>query len=80
MKTLLTVCLLSAASAGFTACATADETQAALIRQGQEVATAADCQACHTAPEGGKPFAGGYEIHSPMGTIYTTNITPSKQF
>lgn len=80
MKKLLTACLLSAAFGGFAASAMADDTQAALIHQGQDVATAADCQACHTAPEGGKPFAGGYEIHSPMGTIYTTNITPSKQF
>lgn len=35
----------------------------------------ADCAACHTA-EGGKPFAGGRAIESPMGTIWSTNITP----
>jgi len=61
MKKLLTACLLSASLSGFAA---AQDNQAELVRQGQEVATAADCQACHTAPEGGKPFAGGYEIHS----------------
>ena len=44
---------------------------------GKRLAVAADCVACHTAP-GGKPFAGGYALSSPMGVIYSTNITPSK--
>ena len=44
---------------------------------GKRLAVAADCVACHTAPEG-KPFAGGYPLSSPMGVIYSTNITPSK--
>jgi len=44
---------------------------------GKRLAVAADCVACHTAP-GGKAFAGGYPLSSPMGTIYSTNITPSK--
>lgn len=35
----------------------------------------ADCAACHTA-EGGEPFAGGRPIESPVGTIYSANITP----
>ena len=34
--------------------------------------------ACHTAASG-KPYAGGYAIDSPLGTIYATNITPSKK-
>jgi mono/diheme cytochrome c family protein len=34
--------------------------------------------ACHTAP-GGAPYAGGLPIVSPFGTIYGTNITPSKE-
>ncbi|WP_160010169.1 cytochrome c [Rhizobium sp. 18055] len=45
---------------------------------GEYVMRASDCMACHTA-EGGKPFAGGRAIQSPMGTIYTTNITPDKE-
>ncbi|MGF6573772.1 mono/diheme cytochrome c family protein [Paraburkholderia sp. GAS333] len=49
-----------------------------LISSGRYLAIAADCAACHTA-QGGKPFAGGYPINSPMGTIYSTNITPSTQ-
>jgi mono/diheme cytochrome c family protein len=34
-----------------------------------------DCAACHTA-KGGAPFAGGHPIDSPLGTIYSSNITP----
>jgi mono/diheme cytochrome c family protein len=45
--------------------------------QGKRLAVASDCVACHTAP-GGKAFAGGYSLSSPMGVIYSTNITPSK--
>ncbi|AQZ51411.1 cytochrome c [Martelella mediterranea] len=43
--------------------------------EAQYVTQMADCQACHTA-EGGKPFAGGRAIESPMGTIWSSNITP----
>jgi len=48
------------------------------IEKGRQLAVAADCMACHTVPRNGKPFAGGYAIDSPLGTIYATNITPSK--
>src|SRR5580704_8793861 len=48
---------------------------AASVERGRYLALAADCGACHTAP-GGKPFAGGFAIDSPVGTIYSTNITP----
>ncbi|MGY4495652.1 c-type cytochrome [Pseudomonas sp. TE3610] len=47
----------------------------ALIQQGEYLARAGDCVACHTA-HGGKAFAGGLPIESPIGTIYSTNITP----
>ncbi len=49
-----------------------------LIARGRYLATAADCAACHTAPHGGTPFAGGYGIDTPLGKIFSTNITPSK--
>ena len=52
---------------------------AAAVKRGEYLATAADCGACHTAP-GGKPFAGGLPISTPLGTIYSTNITPSADF
>ena len=39
------------------------------------VARAADCVACHSIP-GGKAFAGGLRMGTPLGVIYSTNITP----
>jgi alcohol dehydrogenase (quinone), cytochrome c subunit len=51
---------------------------AASIERGRYLAVAADCTACHTAPVG-KPFAGGLAIDSPLGTIYSTNITPDAE-
>ncbi|MFP3518382.1 cytochrome c [Pseudomonas sp. SIMBA_077] len=47
-----------------------------LIEKGAYLARAGDCVACHTSHEGGKPFAGGLGIASPIGTLYSTNITP----
>jgi mono/diheme cytochrome c family protein len=57
-------------------CVAADNVDAASVKRGAYLATASDCAACHTAP-GGKPFAGGLPIASPVGTIFATNITPS---
>ena len=37
----------------------------------------ADCAACHSTPDG-KPFAGGLKMGTPLGAIYSTNITPDK--
>jgi fructose 5-dehydrogenase cytochrome subunit len=50
-----------------------------VIKRGEYLARASDCTACHTAPHG-QPFAGGLAISSPVGTIYSTNITPSAGF
>lgn len=47
------------------------------VKRGQYLATAADCIACHTV-DAKKPFAGGYAIATPFGTIYGPNITPDK--
>src|SRR5437016_14084988 len=45
-------------------------------RNGDEyLARAADCVACHSIP-GGKAFAGGLKMGTPLGAIYSTNITP----
>lgn len=38
-----------------------------------------DCEACHTA-SGGKLFAGGVPFETPVGRIYSTNITPDPGF
>ena len=51
---------------------------AASVERGRYLALAADCGACHTAP-GGKPFAGGLALDSPLGVIYSTNITPDPE-
>ncbi|OWT70280.1 MULTISPECIES: cytochrome c [unclassified Achromobacter] len=65
----------AAATPASTAPAAAD--QATLVQRGAYLAVAADCVACHTA-QGGKVYAGGNPIASPVGTIWSTNITPSK--
>lgn len=49
------------------------------IKRGEYLVKMGDCIACHTAPKGGKPFAGGYPVKTPFGTIYTPNITPDKK-
>ena len=54
------------------------ETSGELVKRGEYLARAGDCVACHTA-KGGKPFAGGLAMATPIGTIYSTNITPDKQ-
>ncbi|MCA0848583.1 cytochrome c [Salipiger thiooxidans] len=46
--------------------------------QGEYVLNASDCVACHTSDEG-STLAGGRAIASPMGTIWSTNITPDPE-
>jgi mono/diheme cytochrome c family protein len=46
-----------------------------LVQRGAYLARAGDCIACHTAQRG-KPFAGGLPLATPLGVIYSTNITP----
>lgn len=50
-----------------------------LIKRGEYLARAGDCVACHTNGSKGTPFAGGLAMATPIGTIYSTNITPDKQ-
>jgi mono/diheme cytochrome c family protein len=45
---------------------------------GEYLARAGDCVACHSVP-GGKAFAGGLKMGSPLGAIYSTNITPDRE-
>lgn len=47
------------------------------VQRGAYLARAGDCIACHTSKDG-TPFAGGLPIASPIGTIYSTNITSDK--
>jgi mono/diheme cytochrome c family protein len=44
---------------------------------GEYLARLADCVACHSTPEGA-PFAGGLKMGTPMGVLYSTNITPDR--
>ncbi len=46
----------------------------ASVEEGRYLARAGNCATCHTA-EGGKPYAGGVEFHTPFGLLYSTNIT-----
>lgn len=46
--------------------------------QGEYLARAGDCVACHSV-KGGKAFAGGLKMGTPMGAIYSTNITPDTE-
>lgn len=50
---------------------------AELVAQGEMVARQADCVACHSTPDS-KPFVGGLEMGTPLGSIFATNITPDK--
>jgi mono/diheme cytochrome c family protein len=52
-----------------------DSPARSLAARGEYIATTADCKSCHTGP-GGKPYAGGYPLKSPLGIIYGPNITP----
>jgi mono/diheme cytochrome c family protein len=37
-----------------------------------------NCIACHSVPEG-RPFAGGLKMGTPLGILYSTNITPDDE-
>ncbi|EEE07241.1 cytochrome c [Burkholderia sp. RF2-non_BP3] len=49
-----------------------------LVARGEYLAKVGDCIACHSTPNG-KPFAGGMPMVTPMGRIFTTNITPDRR-
>ncbi|MBP6117601.1 MAG: cytochrome c [Neisseriaceae bacterium] len=49
-----------------------------VVARGQYVAKSADCFACHSVP-GGKDYAGGLAMQTPVGAIYSTNITPDPE-
>ncbi len=48
------------------------------LSDAEYLARAADCVSCHSIP-GGKAFAGGLKMGTPLGAIYSTNITPDSQ-
>lgn len=76
-------CLLAltlTASVPFLAHAEDTGSESDTLKQGEYLAKAADCAACHRAPDAsGESYSGGYVINSPMGDIIASNITPSKK-
>lgn len=50
----------------------------AQIERGRYLARAANCMACHTGANGA-PFAGGLPLDTPVGRVYSTNITPDAE-
>src|SRR5438067_3088190 len=48
------------------------------VAKGAQLARIGNCMGCHTA-EGGKPYAGGFGLKTPFGTVYGTNITPDTE-
>jgi mono/diheme cytochrome c family protein len=50
-----------------------------LIDRGAYLAKLGDCAACHSIP--GRPaFSGGLKMGTPIGAIYSTNITPDRTY
>ena len=50
----------------------------AMVREGAKLAAMGNCIACHTVP-GSNAFAGGLELPTPFGQIYSPNITPDPE-
>jgi cytochrome c553 len=48
------------------------------MSRGEYLAHLGDCVACHSK-HGGVPFAGGFAMPTPFGTLYSPNITPDKK-
>lgn len=49
-----------------------------LVARGAQLAAVGNCVTCHTAKDG-KPYAGGFPLKTPFGTVYGTNITPDRE-
>ncbi len=85
MRKLMTIAALGAAALAVpavleaTAAGDVDQQDYAQIAHGRYLVTLADCIACHTKKEGGKPFAGGRPIETPFGIIVSPNITPDRE-
>lgn len=50
-----------------------------MIARGEYLARAGDCGACHSVP-GKPPYSGGLGMKTPVGTVFTTNITPDPTY
>ncbi len=85
MKRLVIVCMGALlAAAALVSCSKQEsaakpllqgDAKQAQINRGRYLAAAGDCYACHTV-RGSADFAGGLEMPTPFGKLYTPNITP----
>jgi len=48
-----------------------------IVKRGEYLARAADCQPCHTQGKAA-PYSGGRAFELPFGTLYSANITPDR--
>lgn len=62
------------ASSGLPGSAADDDSK---IKRGKYLVDLGNCYSCHTRA-GGEPFTGGVPFETPVGVIYSTNITPDK--
>lgn len=75
---LAVTCLLwNATSLGQGSSASAAD-PASRVERGRYLVNAGNCASCHTRP-GGIPWSGGVPFETPLGTIYSTNITPDAE-
>ena len=51
---------------------------ATLVQQGASLAAIGNCRGCHTSRDG-PALGGGVPLHSPLGIIYSTNISPDPE-
>jgi|SRR6185369_14492366 len=49
-----------------------------VVAKGAKLAAIGNCGTCHTQA-GGKPYAGGFPVETPFGTVYGSNITPDPE-
>jgi nicotinate dehydrogenase subunit B len=49
-----------------------------MLQRGQQLAALGNCAGCHTAQDS-MPNAGGRPMHTPFGTVFSTNLTPDVQ-
>ena len=73
MKTAFSLCAVLASLASFSAMAADPPTD-----PGEYVARAGNCVSCHSIP-GAPALSGGLKMATPLGAIYSTNITPDKE-
>src|SRR2546430_382781 len=74
MRAILALALLCSAFSGEAQA----EPSADTVARGKALAEAADCASCHTT-DPSKPFAGGKRIDTPLGAIYSPNLTPDRE-